>query len=94
MAQCTAIIDIGSNSMRMAVVQKTSRFAFHILHEVKSSVRLSENAYRNNGHLQQSAMDRTASALGEFLLIARSFKARKILCVATSALRDAPNSTE
>lgn len=94
MAQCTAIIDIGSNSMRMAVVQKTSRFAFHILHEVKSSVRVSENAYRNSGHLQQSAMDRTASALGEFLLIARSFKARKILCVATSALRDAPNSSE
>lgn len=94
MAQCTAIIDIGSNSMRMAVVQKTSRFAFHIIHEVKSSVRLSEAAYTNGGHLQKSAMDRTASALGEFLLIARSFKARKILCVATSALRDAPNSTE
>jgi len=92
MAQCTAIIDIGSNSMRMAVVQKSSRFAFHIIHEVKSSVRLSENAYTNSGHLQKSAMDRTASALGEFLLIARSFKARKILCVATSALRDAPNS--
>ena len=94
MAQCTAIIDIGSNSMRMAVVQKTSRFAFHIIHEVKSSVRLSENAYTNSGHLQKSAMDRTASALGEFLLIARSFKARKILCVATSALRDAPNASE
>lgn len=94
MAQCTAIIDIGSNSMRMAVVQKTSRFAFHIIHEVKSSVRLGENAYTNSGHLQKSAMDRTASALGEFLLIARSFKARKILCVATSALRDAPNAPE
>jgi exopolyphosphatase/guanosine-5'-triphosphate,3'-diphosphate pyrophosphatase len=94
MAQCTAIIDIGSNSMRMAVVQKTSRFAFHIIHEVKSSVRLSEAAYTNSGHLQKSAMDRTASALGEFLLIARSFKARKILCVATSALRDAPNAGE
>jgi exopolyphosphatase/guanosine-5'-triphosphate,3'-diphosphate pyrophosphatase len=94
MAQCTAIIDIGSNSMRMAVVQKTSRFAFHIIHEVKSSVRLSEAAYTNGGYLQKSVMDRTSSALGEFLLIARSFKARKILCVATSALRDAPNSTE
>jgi exopolyphosphatase / guanosine-5'-triphosphate,3'-diphosphate pyrophosphatase len=52
MAQCTAVIDIGSNSMRMAVFQKTSRFAFHILHEVKSSVRLSENAYKNGGYLQ------------------------------------------
>jgi exopolyphosphatase/guanosine-5'-triphosphate,3'-diphosphate pyrophosphatase len=94
MAHCTAIIDIGSNSMRMAVVQKSSRFAFHIIHEVKSSVRLGENAYTNNGYLQQEAMDRTASAVQEFLLIARSFKARKILCVATSALRDAPNASE
>ncbi|MGA9045539.1 Ppx/GppA family phosphatase [Sulfuricurvum sp.] len=92
MAKCTAVIDIGSNSMRLAVFQKTSRFAFHILHEVKSSVRLSEHAYKNNGYLQNEAMDRTALALGEFLSIARSFNARKVLCVATSALRDAPNS--
>jgi exopolyphosphatase/guanosine-5'-triphosphate,3'-diphosphate pyrophosphatase len=92
MAKCTAVIDIGSNSMRLAVFQKTSRFAFHILHEVKSSVRISENAYKNGGYLQAEAMDRTALALGEFLSIAKSFDARKILCVATSALRDAPNA--
>lgn len=94
MAQCTAIIDIGSNSMRMAVFQKTSRFAFHIIHEAKSAVRLGENAYKNGGLLQSEPMERTALALGEFLSIARSFGARKILCVATSALRDAPNSSE
>lgn len=92
MAQCTAVIDIGSNSMRLAVFQKTSRFAFHILHEAKSSVRLSENAYKNGGYLQKEAMDRTARAIGEFLSVAQSFGARKILCVATSALRDAPNA--
>jgi len=92
MAKCTAVIDIGSNSMRLAVFQKTSRFAFHILHEVKSSVRISENAYKNGGYLQPEAMERTAQALGEFLSIARSFGARKILCVATSAVRDAPNA--
>ncbi|MGZ5207743.1 MAG: Ppx/GppA phosphatase family protein [Sulfuricurvum sp.] len=94
MARCTAVIDIGSNSMRLAVIQKTSRFAFHIIHEVKSSVRLPEHAYTNGGYLQSVAMNRTSDALGEFLQIARSFKARKILCVATSALRDAPNAHE
>jgi exopolyphosphatase / guanosine-5'-triphosphate,3'-diphosphate pyrophosphatase len=94
MAQCTAIIDIGSNSMRMAVFNKTSRFAFHIVHEAKSSVRLGENAYKNGGYLQSAPMERTALALGEFLSIAQSFGARKILCVATSALRDAPNAGE
>lgn len=92
MAKCTAVIDIGSNSMRLAVFQKTSRFAFHILHEAKSSVRISENAYKNGGFLQPDAMDRTAQALGEFLSAAKSFGARKIFCVATSAVRDAPNA--
>lgn len=80
--------------MRMAVFQKTSRFAFHIIHEAKSSVRLGENAYSNGGRLQSEPINRTANALGEFLSIARSFGARKILCVATSALRDAPNASE
>jgi len=94
MAQCTAVIDIGSNSMRMAVFQKTSRFAFHIVHEVKSSVRLAQNAYKNDGYLQNDAMDRASKAIEEFLLVASSFKARKILCVATSALRDAPNKSD
>jgi exopolyphosphatase/guanosine-5'-triphosphate,3'-diphosphate pyrophosphatase len=94
MAQCTAVIDIGSNSMRMAVFQKTSRFAFHIVHEVKSSVRLAQNAYKNDGYLQNDAMERASKAIEEFLLVAASFKARKILCVATSALRDAPNKAD
>ena len=94
MAKITAVIDIGSNSARMVVYEKTSRFAFHLLHEVKSRVRLPENAYKNDGYLQEEAMRRTYNALENFLTIASSFKTRKILCVATSALRDAPNKQE
>ena len=91
MAKVTAIIDIGSNSARMVVYEKTSRFAFHMLNETKSKVRISENAYRNGGNLQEEPMQRAYEALENFLSIASSYKARKILCVATSALRDAPN---
>lgn len=91
MAKRVAVIDIGSNSIRMVVYEKTSRFAFHLLHEEKSKVRISENAYKNGGELQEVPMQRTYDALTDFLQIADSFKTRKILCVATSALRDAPN---
>ncbi|WP_297440791.1 Ppx/GppA phosphatase family protein [Sulfurimonas sp.] len=91
MAKRTAVIDIGSNSVRMVIYEKTSRFAFHLLYEEKSKVRISENAYLNNGELQEVPMQRTFDALHDFLQIAESFKTRKILCVATSALRDAPN---
>jgi exopolyphosphatase / guanosine-5'-triphosphate,3'-diphosphate pyrophosphatase len=90
-AKITAVIDIGSNSIRMQVFKRTSRFGFYLLNESKAKVRLSEKCYQNGGNLQSAAMDRTSSAIGEFLSIASHYQARKILCVATSALRDAPN---
>ena len=91
MAKRTAIIDIGSNSVRMVIFEKTSRFAFHLIHETKSRVRISEHAYENNNELQQPALDRAYNALKEFQLSITQFQVRKTLCVATSALRDAPN---
>ena len=94
MAKRVAIIDIGSNSVRMVVYEKTSRYAFHLLHEEKSKVRISQDAYKHNGELQALPMQRTFDALHDFLQITNSFKVRKILCVATSALRDAPNKEE
>ena len=94
MAKRVAVIDIGSNSVRMVIYEKTSRFAFHLLYESKSKVRISQNAYQNEGNLQADAMQRAFFALSDFVNIISSFKARKTLCVATSALRDAPNKQE
>ncbi len=94
MAKRVTVIDIGSNSVRMVVYEKTSRFSFHLLHEAKSRVRISQNAYKDNGNLQSEPMQRTFDALRDFISISDSFKARKVLCVATSALRDAPNKKE
>lgn len=94
MAKRVAVIDIGSNSVRMVVFEKTSRFAFHLLHEAKSKVRISENAYEHEGNLQEIPMQRTFNALEDFLTICTSFTVGKIFCVATSALRDAPNKKD
>ncbi len=91
MAKRVSIIDIGSNSIRMAIYEKTSRFAFHLLYETKSKVRLSQDAYANKSYLQEEPMNRTLNALRDFLSISKSFNVRKTLCVATSALREAPN---
>jgi exopolyphosphatase/guanosine-5'-triphosphate,3'-diphosphate pyrophosphatase len=91
MAKITTIIDIGSNSMRMVVFKKTSRFAFHLINETKSKVKISENSYQNNGYLQEIPMIRAFNAMESFVNISKNLKSRKILCVATSALRDAPN---
>ncbi len=91
MAKRTAIIDIGSNSVRMVIFERTSRFAFHLIHETKSRVRISENAYENDNNLQKPALERAYKALKEFQLTIMHYKVKKTLCVATSALRDAPN---
>lgn len=94
MAKITTIIDIGSNSMRMVVLNKTSRFGFHLINETKSKVKISEGSYQNGGNLQEIPMQRAFEALKSFLSISTALKSRKILCVATSALRDAPNKSE
>jgi len=91
MAKRTAIIDIGSNSLSLVVYEKSSRFAFHLIEKVRASVRIGEGAYEEGGYLQVEAMDRAFDALKDFIHVAENVKCRKVLCVATSALRDAPN---
>lgn len=92
MAKVTTIIDIGSNSMRMVVLEKSSRFAFNLINETKSRVKISEGCYENSGNLQEAPMQRAFNSLQSFLNISKALKSRKIICVATSALRDAPNA--
>ena len=94
MSKRTAIIDIGSNSVRMVIFERTSRFAFHIIYKATSRVRISEDAYQNNNNLQERALLRAYKVLEEFALIISQHKVRKTLCVATSALRDAPNKQD
>lgn len=94
MAKIVAVIDIGSNSARMAVFARTSRYGFYLLEECKSRVRISEGSYESGGFLQERPMNRTLQALKNFVQVAHTKGARKIFCVATSALRDAPNSRD
>ena len=94
MAKRTAVIDLGSNSMRMAIFERTSRWAFFILGEYKMRVRLGEGGYEEGGMISQKSMQRALEAFLEFKSIAKSYKCSKILCVGTSALRDAPNAAE
>jgi exopolyphosphatase/guanosine-5'-triphosphate,3'-diphosphate pyrophosphatase len=75
----------------MALFERTSRYGFHLLKEIKSRARISENAYKNGGTLQPAATLRAKNALGDFAKLAKSYGARKIIAVATSAVRDAPN---
>ena len=91
MAKRTAIIDIGSNSARLVIFEKTSRYGFHLMCEQKSKVRIGEGAYEKDGYLQPIGIKRAFLALKSFLHTIKKYKVHKTICVATSALRDAPN---
>ena len=92
MAKKTAVVDLGSNSIRMVVFEKTSRFAFYISKEYKRKIRLGENAYNNGKMLQEEAMEKAENALLFLKKAAIKNKCKKVIIIGTSALRDAPNS--
>ncbi len=94
MAKITAVIDIGSNSITLKIYKKTSRLAYHELHRLKYKIKIGEGSYENEGLLQDIPMQRAYEALRDFSCIIKAYKARKTLCVATSALRDAPNKKD
>jgi len=91
MAKRTAIIDIGSNSARLVIFEKTSHYGFHLICEQKSKVRIGEGAYEKDGYLQPVAIKRAFLTLQSFSHTIEKYQAHKSICVATSALRDAPN---
>jgi len=91
MRSCTAVIDIGSNSARLVIYEKSSQYGFHLISERKSKVRIGEGAYAKEGYLQQVGIERAYLALKEFVSTMQFYPVDKIFCIATSALRDAPN---
>jgi len=90
----TAIIDIGSNSARLVIYEMSSRYGFHLICEKKSKVRIGEDAYDKGGYLQPIGIHRAYLALEEFIHTIQLYPVKETLCVATSALRDAPNGRE
>ena len=94
MPKRTAVIDIGSNSARLVIYQRSSRYGFHLICQQKSRVRIGEGAYAQEGRLQSIGIRRAYGALSSFAQTIKEYKVGKVLCVATSALRDAPNRSE
>jgi exopolyphosphatase/guanosine-5'-triphosphate,3'-diphosphate pyrophosphatase len=83
-------IDLGTNSVRLLLVRIHENQAFTVLSEQKETVRLGEGEFRRN-LLQPEAMRRAANVCAKFAEIARSRGAEYVICVATSATREARN---
>lgn len=86
-----AAIDVGTNSIHMAVVKiQPSIPAFSIIDREKATVRLGDRD-RRTGRLTPEASERAIAALKRCQEIAKSHGAEAVIAVATSAVRESPN---
>ncbi|HRH62324.1 MAG TPA: phosphatase [Bacteroidia bacterium] len=85
-----AIIDLGTNTFNLIVVQLQAAQKFSILYNDKISVKLGEGGIEKN-MLLPAAFERGISAIEKHLAKANSFFPDKILAFATSAIRSAHN---
>jgi exopolyphosphatase/guanosine-5'-triphosphate,3'-diphosphate pyrophosphatase len=88
-----ALIDLGTNSVRLVIVRLERDGTHVILKQEKSPVNLGEGSFKNH-YLTKEAMDRTFEALENMVKTSRFFEADYVRAVATSALRQAANRDE
>ncbi|HAG08611.1 MAG TPA: phosphatase, partial [Desulfotomaculum sp.] len=84
-----AVIDLGTNSIRLLVVEAGKNGQVKALEKKQAITRLGEGMA--GGYLRPEAIDRTINAAKSYLNISRLWQAEKIIPVATSAVRDAVN---
>lgn len=92
MATRRAVIDIGTNSVKLLVAEVSGREVEPIV-EDSNQTRLGRGFYETH-ELQPGAIKQAAEAVAEFAELAREHEAKTICVIATSAARDAKNSAE
>jgi exopolyphosphatase/guanosine-5'-triphosphate,3'-diphosphate pyrophosphatase len=85
-----AVIDIGSNSGRVTVMQLHPNGHLDVLEDSRAPLRLAREV-SESGRLGPAAIERTMVALRDFRAIALGAGATSILAVATSAVRESAN---
>jgi exopolyphosphatase/guanosine-5'-triphosphate,3'-diphosphate pyrophosphatase len=86
-----AAIDVGSNSIKLVVVEAASSDSFAVLAREKESVRLGHETL-NEGHLSASAIERAADCIKRFRSIAEARGATRLIAIATASVREANNA--
>ncbi|MEE3500223.1 Ppx/GppA family phosphatase [Acidiphilium acidophilum] len=87
-----AVVDLGSNSVRLVVFQGQSRNPVQIFNE-KAVLRLARGLIRT-GLLDTASMDDAVTVIRRYGAIARAMNAHPFEALATSAVRDAANGPD
>jgi len=83
-------IDIGTNAVRLLVVRINPNFSYTIISQEKEVVRLGEEEFKDS-ILKPEAMERAIFVCGKFADLSRTYGAKEIISVGTSAIREAKN---
>ncbi len=86
-----AAIDIGSNSIKLVVVEAAASDSFAVLAREKEVVRLGHETLLK-GHLGRDAILRATDCIRRFRSIAEARGAERIVAIATASVREANNS--
>jgi exopolyphosphatase/guanosine-5'-triphosphate,3'-diphosphate pyrophosphatase len=87
-----AVIDIGSNSGRVMVFEREASSHLRLLAGSRAPLRLVHDV-DTRGKLTDTTMARTMEAVRDFQAIATGAQAKRIVAVATAAMRDADNGS-
>lgn len=85
-----AIMDIGSNSIKMILVDYREDKSFRIIDELKETVRLGEGMHKNS-YLKEDRIQKAIQTLTLFKNLCDAVEVDEIIAVATAAVREADN---
>ena len=88
-----AIIDVGSNSVRLVIISIGPEGEYHQIENIKETVRLAENT-SPDGSLHPEAQEHAVETLALFARLCEVRGVDRIIAVATAAVRRAPNRDE
>ena len=87
-----AIIDIGSNSVRLVIYPDSGKYPYPLFNE-RINCRLGEKIHKTN-NLSVNSISRALKALQRFSIIIKNMEVKHVIPVATAAVRNAKNNKE
>ncbi|MCD1293616.1 hypothetical protein CUJ83_01210 [Methanocella sp. CWC-04] len=92
MTEKQAIIDLGSNTTRMLIVEVLDSGAYRLVEESKENIRLAENLMPD-GIIKPAAINRAVKAVKIFKNICEYQNVDRIIAMATAAVRESNNQS-
>src|SRR5207245_11494643 len=89
MSERLAVLDLGSNAVRLILATVTPGVDFRVLRQERVQTRL---AGHRRGLLPRAAIDQTLKAVSRFLAEMQQGSSPHVLAVTTATIRNAPNT--